>query len=113
MKKIMMLGAAVLAFQALPALAEEGPHGGKHGGPGRFFEKLDTDKDGSVTETEFLNSSKSKFGEMDSDKDGKITKAELEAHHAEKKKERDARRAEMKAKKEAGETVPADAARAE
>lgn len=108
MKKIMMLGAAILAVQALPAFAEEGgpgKHGGKYGGPGKFFEKLDADKDGSVTEQEFIDGNKEKFARMDSNKDGKVTKDELDAHHAEMKKKRDAHRAEMK-EKHGGVDVP-------
>lgn len=102
MKKIMMLGAAILAMQAIPALAEG--HGGKEGhrGPGKFFEKLDADKDGSVTEQEFIDGHKAKFAEMDTDKDGKVTKTELEARHAEMKKKWEAKKAERAAKGEEG-----------
>ena len=102
MKKIMMLGAAILAMQALPAFAE-GPADGRHGGggPGKFFERQDTDKDGVVSEAEFLAASKLKFAEMDTDKDGKITKAEMAERKSEMKKKWEAHRAEMKAKKEA------------
>lgn len=118
MKKIMMLGAAILALQAIPAMAQDGapPHEGgmRHGGPGKFFEMNDTNKDGTVSEAEFLDAAKKKFVEMDADKDGKIGKEELEARHAEMKKKWEAKRAEMKAKRDAGKTeAPAEAPKAE
>lgn len=119
MKKIMMLGAAFLALQALPALAQEGGPGpeGKppmhHGGPGKFFEKLDADKDGSVTEQEFLDAHKKKFAEMDSNKDGKVTKDELEARRAEMKKKWEAKKSEMKKEGEKPADVPPEAPKAE
>lgn len=116
MKKIMMLGAAILALQALPALAQDGgpgpgPEGKQHPGAGRFFDKLDADKDGSVTEQEFLEAHKKKFAEMDANKDGKVTKDELESRRAEMKKKWEARKAEMEAKKVEGKPAekPADA----
>lgn len=117
MKKLMMLTAALLALQALPALAQEdappppakegGPMGKHHGEPGKFFEKMDADKDGSVTEAEFLDRHKKKFAEIDADKNGKVTKEELEARHAEMKK----KYGERKMKKD-GE-APAEAPKAE
>ena len=116
MKKIMMMGAAILALQAIPAFAQ-GPADGKHiGGPGKFFEMQDTDKDGTVSEAEFLDASKKKFTEMDADKDGKITKEEMATRKSEMKKKWEARRAEMKAKKEAapaGETPAVEKPKAE
>ena len=109
MKKVMMLGAAILALQALPALAQEAPPapakemGKEHhrGGPGKFFEKLDADKDGSVTEQEFIDAHKAKFAEMDGDKDGKVTKAEIEARRDAMKKKWEAKKAEQNSEKPA------------
>jgi hypothetical protein len=114
MKKIMMLGAALLALQALPALAQEdvpppppGKEGPHHGGHGKFFEKMDADKDGAVSEAEFLKSSKEKFVELDANKDGKVTKEEHEARRAEMKKKWEERKAAKDGEK------PADAPKAE
>ena len=101
MKKILMMGAALLVMQAVPALAQEhGPmhEGGKHGGPGEFFEMQDANKDGVVSEDEFLAKAKEKFSMIDTDKDGKITKEELEARHAEMKKKFEERRGDRKDK---------------
>jgi len=95
MKKLMMLTAAVLTIQALPALAEEGK-GHKRDG-GKYMEKMfteqDTDGNGSVSEAEFQAFSKKRFDGMDGNKDGSLTKEEIKAHH-------EAKRAEWKAKKE-------------
>ncbi|PZQ45439.1 MAG: hypothetical protein DI551_07385 [Micavibrio aeruginosavorus] len=84
MKKILMLGAAILTLQALPALAQDGapPEGGKGGHRGeRMFEMQDTNKDGVVSKDEFQAFSTKKFDELDANKDGNITKEEGKAHH--------------------------------
>lgn len=108
MKKIVMLGAAVLALQSIPALAEDhAPMDGKpHRGLEKMFEKQDANKDGAISEEEFLTSSKERFTDMDANKDGKLTKEEVEAKRAEMKKKWEERKAEMKAKKDA-EGAPA------
>lgn len=85
MKKLMMLSAAVLALQAIPAIAQEkGADHGKHRGE-KFFEMQDTDKDGVISEAEFVAKAKERFTSMDADKDGKVTKEEAAAHHEAKK----------------------------
>lgn len=106
MKKLMMLSAAILALQAVPALAEQGapPKDGKRGGPEKFFEMQDLDKDGTISEAEFLENAKSRFAKMDADKDGKLTREELSAHHEAKKKKFKERHGE-KLKEKAGEIV--------
>ena len=105
MKKIMMLTAAVFALQALPALAEDG--GAKHGDRGaRIFEKLDTDKDGKISEAEQVAHAKERFAAMDANKDGFVTKEEGKAHHEAKKAEWKKKREEMKAKE--GAETPAE-----
>jgi Ca2+-binding EF-hand superfamily protein len=101
MKKILLSTIAVLALSAPAAMAE---HGGDHKG-GRMLEKLDADKDGSISKAEFMTEAEQRFAEIDKDSSGSITKEEVEAKAAEWK----AKRAEMKAKKEAGE-APAEAA---
>ena len=97
MKKILMLTAAVFAFQALPALAEDG---GKKGGD-HYFEKVDTNKDGKISEEESLNLAREKFKAMDANSDGFVTKEEAKTHHEAKKAEWKKKREEMKAKKAA------------
>ena len=109
MKKILMLTAAVFAFQALPALAEDGTkHGGKKGE--HFFEKVDTDKDGKISEAESLALAKERFKSMDGNSDGFVTKEEATAHHEAKRAEWKKKREEMKAKKAAEKPVEAPAA---
>lgn len=56
---------------------------------GHMFDKLDTDKDGSVTKAEFDAVNAKHFTEMDANSDGKVTKEEADAfmkeHHKAKK----------------------------
>lgn len=97
--KILVLSAAALMFQAVPAFADPG-HKGDHGA--KMFEKLDTNKDGVISEEEFLNKSKERFAAMDADGNGSVTQEEAKAAH-EKMREK---RKEHKAKK-GGEAPPA------
>ncbi len=77
MKKLLMLAAAILVFQATPVLADNhGDHGGKKG---KMFEKHDTNGDGMVSEAEFLEHAKKKFAEKDTNGDGSISKEEAKA----------------------------------
>ena len=78
-KKILVLSAAALMFQAVPALAEPGHDKGDRGA--KMFEKLDADKDGVISEAEFLAKSKERFAEMDADKNGSVTQEEAKAAH--------------------------------
>ncbi|MCB1531173.1 MAG: EF-hand domain-containing protein [Rhodospirillales bacterium] len=74
-KKIILLGAAVLALQALPAFAEGGRNGGPHPGKDMFAQK-DTNGDGVVSKDEFLSGAEKHFQKMDENGDGEITKDE-------------------------------------
>lgn len=56
-------------------------HGPGHMG-GRFFEKLDANKDGKVTLAEAKAAEQTRFASIDTNKDGRLTTEELEAHHA-------------------------------
>lgn len=92
-KKIILLGAAVLALQAVPALAEEG----QKGRGGHMFAQKDTNGDGVISKDEFLKGAEDRFGKMDKDGDGKVTKEEAKearAHMKEKMKERRQKRKE-------------------
>lgn len=75
MKKLLLASAAfgLLSFAA-PAFADS------HGGKGKKFEQMDTNGDGSVSESEFLANAKAKFQKLDSDGDGLLTKAEGKKH---------------------------------
>lgn len=104
MKKLLMLTGALLALQAIPAMAQdEGapppPAGEKmmHKGENRgekMFEQKDTNKDGVISESEFMDGAKKRFSEVDGDHDGKITKDEAKTHH-------ESMRAKWKEKREA------------
>lgn len=78
-KKILVLSAAALMLQAIPALAEEGPGKGDRGA--KMFEKLDTDKNGTISEAEFIAKSKERFAAMDANSDGAVTPEEAKAAH--------------------------------
>lgn len=98
MKKLLMFSAAALALSS-PALAEEGKDGKPHHQD--MIEKLDTDKNGSVSKAEFLAFHEARFAEIDTNADGMLTKEEFDAKRAEWKE----KRKEM----HKGEAPPADA----
>jgi hypothetical protein len=65
-------------------------HGGR--GHGRMIEKLDTDKDGTVSKAEFEAKRSADFTAADTNKDGSVSPAELKAFHEKKEAERKAER---------------------
>ena len=87
--------AALLIAGSSVALAH-GPegecHGGKGRGPGAHFEELDANKDGSLSQAEFLAKGEAHFAQADTNKDGKLTKEERQAAHAAHMKERFAKK---------------------
>lgn len=90
MKALMITATlATMALGASFAMAEEGP--GKSGHHGhrmeKMLEKIDTDKDGVITQAEHEAFTAAKFKEMDKDGDGKVTKDEMQAHHKAKMEE--------------------------
>ena len=103
MKKLLLLGAAVLVFQATPVLADN--HKGGHGNKGaKMFEKHDTNGDGAISEAEFLEHAKAKFSERDTNGDGSITMEEAKAaKEAKRGKMRDKMKDRMKDKKDSAE----------
>lgn len=106
MKKLLLLGAAVLTMQAVPAFAEH--HEGKKGMKmEKMFDEQDTNKDGSISKDEFTAHALKRFEAMDGDKNGSVTKEEIKAHY-------EAKKAEWKAKKAAKEAdAPKEAPAAE
>lgn len=73
MKSSLITVTALLALAA-PTLAQQ-PQ------PGKFFDTVDTNKDGVITKAEWEASGRRPegFAMMDSNKDGKVTKAEGQA----------------------------------
>ncbi len=96
MKKLLMLGAALLTLNAASALAEEGGKPKRDGGKmlEKIFADQDANGDGAVSKDEFVSHATKRFDAMDADKNGSVTKEEIKAHH-------DAKKAEWKAKKDA------------
>jgi len=97
MKKLLMLGAAVLTFQAAPVLADNHGHDGKKG---KMFSSKDTNGDGVISKSEFLSHAEEKFGKMDRDGDGSISKDEAKANKKDKREKMKEKRAERMEKKE-------------
>lgn len=92
---------------------EHGRHGpgkGGHGGPGRghgphgggmmaMARDADTNKDGAISQAEFMAAAMKRFDAEDTNHDGQVTKAEREAAHAAQKAKWEARKADKKADK--------------
>ena len=93
MKKSTAAILSAVLFASPAAYAEH--HGGKHGD--RFFEKVDTDKDGKISKAEHQAKSDMMFTKMDANKDGFVTKEEGKAHWDAKKTEWEAKKAAKKA----------------
>ncbi len=109
MKKILMLGVAVLALNAAPSFAEDkaaAPVDAPKHHKGDMLKEIDADGDGAVSKAEFLAFHEKRFGEMDADKDGKISKEEHEAKRAEWKAKMKERR-ENRLKKDVPVEAPA------
>jgi len=85
--KISLLLFACMAF-SLSAKHHKG-HGPGMKGPmhGKMLEKMDTDKDGKISKTEWQAHHDEMFAKLDADKDGSITKDEFQAHHSKMMKE--------------------------
>jgi len=101
MMKILMLGAAALILQAVPAFAAE--DSAYKSGKGGLFAKHDLNSDGVVTEDEYVSHARGKFSEMDANKDGKLTQEEGKAARESMRAKWKERREEMKEKQDAKE----------
>lgn len=77
----------------------EARFGGHHGGPrgpmhrGMMAPGADANKDGAVTQAEFVSSALQRFDAQDTNKDGQITKEERQASREARNAERQAKRA--------------------
>jgi len=89
----LLAGAVAVAF--LPATASAGKQGGRHG---QFFQKMDQNQDGAISQDEFTAAHDQFFSHRDADSDGVITRGEFmrgrgPTHQARNGSEDDARRA--------------------
>lgn len=91
---ILVFAVAIAAPVAL--IAAKGEAKSKSALPKVSFETADKDKDGSVTEAEYLAAmgenadqkrAKARFAQLDTNHDGKLSKEEMEAAPKKKKKE--------------------------
>jgi hypothetical protein len=94
-----------------PGKDGHGPRGGPgHGGHGRghgphgggmmaMARDADTNKDGAISQAEFMAAAMKRFDAEDTNHDGQVTKAEREAAHAAQKAKWEARKADKKADK--------------
>lgn len=73
-----------------------GPHGG---GMMAMARDADTNKDGAISQAEFMAAAMKRFDAEDTNHDGQVTKAEREAAHAAQKAKWEARKADKKADK--------------
>ncbi len=94
--------AAAVTVAFLPATASAGKEGGRHG---QFFQKMDQNQDGAISQDEFTAAHDQFFGRWDADNDGAITRGEFmrgrgPKHQAKNGPEGDARRARRQQHKE-------------
>lgn len=76
-----LIGGCTLAIAAYAGHGQQGGKGGegRHHGGGFMFEKMDANKDGTVTKAEITAHVEGRMKESDANGDGKITRAEFDA----------------------------------
>ena len=72
---ICVLVAITFVFGIISGFSEEPQKGGCP--KQACFDKMDADKNGQISEAEFMECCKSRFASMDTDKNGALTKEEL------------------------------------
>ena len=74
---------ALLMATALPVAAQPQQGANAPSPTEMFMQQLDADKNGAVSEEEFLKPNREQFGYMDKNSDGSVTQDEIEAFHKE------------------------------
>lgn len=88
---VALTSGAVAGIGTAFAGANDGKGDGPGGrGPSHMVQKLDTDKDGSVSKAEFQARRDADFAAADANKDGTVSPAEMKAYHERKIEERKA-----------------------
>ncbi len=91
MKRKTIIAAAAISgcLVAAGALAGMGHGGMRHGPRGEnLFDRIDANKDGTVTKAEAAAFTESRMKEFDGNHDGQVTRAEFDAAHQAKMEER-------------------------
>jgi hypothetical protein len=70
----------VLTLLTVSVAQAEHHYGNKGQWVDHMFKHLDADKDGKITQAEFLNSAEQRFQQKDTNKDGAWSKAEVQAY---------------------------------
>ncbi|MEL6750642.1 MAG: EF-hand domain-containing protein [Pseudomonadota bacterium] len=88
MKTTILMASLAVACVAVPtiAFADKGDRGA------RMLERIDTDKSGSISQTEFLEARTSRFDSADANNDGELTADEVAAQMERRRNERRAKR---------------------
>ena len=86
--KFLLTAALALTLSTSMAMAQDmkGNRMGRGDG-GHFFSQMDTDKDGKVSQQEFLAFHQKRFEAMDANKDGYLTKEEAAAYWKQRRAE--------------------------
>jgi Ca2+-binding EF-hand superfamily protein len=67
---------SIVAVSAVLVSSAAFAGGGKHHGPGAFFDRFDTNQDGRITQAEARAAGAAHFAELDANKDGVLTPSE-------------------------------------
>ena len=104
MKKI-LLACTALVLTVSPVMAEDN---GNHYGhdKGGFMQKIDTDGDGKISKSEFVNSHEERFSKMDTNGDGYLEREEMKAAKQKMREKFKGKRGEFKGKGKFGGGAP-------
>lgn len=73
----------ILALTCSPVLAQQGQAPQMPDLDGMFFKQFDTNQDGRVSKSEFMQPTEAQFDQMDKNRDGELDAAEVKAFNQE------------------------------